>query len=100
MPTALKWIIGLIVVAGAGWFLWWSGWLGNTNNIPASQTGSAVEVKNVAADPQNGMSESGNTSDAALAQDSAALDAQLKAFAQDSSNIDSSLNDKPVAQSY
>lgn len=102
MSSALKWVIGVVIVAGAGWLLWWSGWLGNTQApAPATtQTSSAAGANNVAVAPQNGMSNSSDTSDTALAQDSTAVDAQLKAFAQDSGSIDSSLSDKPVTQSY
>jgi hypothetical protein len=44
------------------------------------------------------MSASGDTSDAAIAQDNAAVDAQLKSLSTDSANVDQGMNDKPMPQ--
>jgi len=91
----LKWIIGIVVIALAVAALWWSGWLGkmtpsqNATSTPQTQT---PEVQA----PTNGMSASNDASDAAIVQDTAAIDAQMTGLTQDSANIDTSLNDKSV----
>jgi hypothetical protein len=46
------------------------------------------------------MSASTDTSDAALNQDTAAIDAQMSAYTTDSANVTASLSDTPVVQSY
>lgn len=95
MSTITKWVIGIAVIAGAGWLLWWSGWLGTPAQAPAATSSNATSTA-----PTNGMSASNDTSDAALSQDSAAVDAQLQALSADSANVDSSINDQPVQQDY
>lgn len=99
MSTLVKWIIALIVIAGLAWVLWWSGWLkmpGTPKPVDTGlQTATTTEQDNT---PINGMSANNDASDAAIAQDTAAIDAQIKAYATDSSNVDSSLNDKQIPQ--
>lgn len=96
MSVALKWIVALIVVAAVGWLVWWSGILNKKSETALpNQNASATSTEEV---PQNGMSKSNDASDAAVAQDTAAIDAQLSAYASDSSSVDSSMNDKAVSQ--
>lgn len=96
----MKWILGIIVlVALAVGVLWWQGllqpWI-----FPQEP------VQETAQQPQPIQSQTGlptadsDTSDDALVQDSAAIDAQIKAFESDSASVDESLNDKPVEQAY
>ena len=91
----MKWIIGIVVVVLAGAALWWSGWLGNmTPSQTATTTPQAAQPQAQA--PTNGMSASNDTSDAAMAQDAAAIDAQMQGLTQDTSSVDTSLSDKSV----
>lgn len=96
MSVALKWIVALIVIAALGWLVWWSGVL---HKKPAATTPDTSAVATSTEEvPQNGMSKSNDASDQAVAQDTAAIDAQLSAYAGDSSSVDSSMNDKAVSQ--
>lgn len=91
----MKWIIGIVVIALAAAALWWSGWLGT---MMPSQTATTTPqtAQPQAQAPTNGMSDSSDTSDGAIAQDSAAVDAQIQGLTQDSAQIDSSISDKSV----
>jgi len=92
----LKWIIGIVVIALAVAALWWSGWLGKiTPSQTATSTPETSQTPQAQA-PTNGMSASNDASDAAIAQDTTAIDAQLTGLTQDSASVDSSLNDKSV----
>lgn len=99
MSTAIKWILVLIIIGGIGWFAWsrgmFSGPQPQASNTPNTSTTTAPTTP--PPDP-NGMSAATDTSDAAIAQDTAAVDAQMQALDTDSTNIDASLADKPVAQ--
>ena len=100
-----KWIIGLGVLVIVGVGLWWSGVISNlmpgasvatqqqATTTPQQQTQTQQPVSDL-------PTASNDASDAALLQDSAAVDAQLQSLNTDSSNIDSSMNDKPVSQEF
>ncbi len=94
---ALKWGVAVIVVAALAWLLWWSGWLTNKQGGPTTGNQNATSTQEQAA-PINGMSASNDASDAAIAQDSAAIDAQLSAYTTDTTDVDSSMNDKQISQ--
>ncbi len=105
MSAAIKWIIGLVVVAGLAWLLWWSGWLttpkgGQGNNQAASTSTSTSTNPTPQTQPTNGMSGSGDISDAALTQDVSTVDTQMQGLAADSASVGASLSDTPVSQSY
>ncbi len=98
-------VIVLLVVAAAG--LWWSGLL--KDYLPANF--SAFGTKAPAEEPvasttqqQQPVSDlptnAGDSSDAAIVQDSAAVDAQLKGLDSDEASADQGLNDKPTAQEF
>src|SRR5665213_726819 len=102
-----KWIIGIIVVilivAAALWYM------GDLPGMTPSQTASSTATTatttqtaqtqtNVA--QQNGMSGQSDTSDAAFTQDEAAIDTQMQGLNSDNTNVNSSLSDQPVQQSY
>ena len=99
-----KWIIGIIIVALLGGALWYSGWLGNRGTMSAQTTSTpaAATTTQQAAVPQpeDGMAATNDASDAAITQDTAAVDAQMQGLTTDSANVDSSLNDQQTAQSY
>ena len=99
MSTVSKWIIAVLCLAALAWLLWWSGWLKKpvVENTFINPTGQATTTAENSA-PINGMSANNDASDTAIAQDTTAIDAQLKAYATDSSDVDSSMNDKPVTQ--
>ena len=101
MSTAVKWVIGIIIVAALGWLLWWSGWLGHSS-APAASAPSTQQAntQTTVAQPTNGMSAPTDTSDAALSQDTAAVDAQMQGLSSDSANVNSSLNDQPGTVTY
>lgn len=95
MSTATKWVVGIAILAILAWLLWWSGWLAKPAQAPTQQQSAAS-----AQAPNNGMSAPSDTSDAALSQDGAAVDAQMQALQGDSANVDTSLNDQPIEQAY
>lgn len=101
----MKWIIGVVVVlviAGAG--LWWSGAL----NQFMSPSKPAPVVEQATTTPQQQTPQAVNdlptatsdTSDAAMVQDTAAIDAQFQSLSGDSSSMEQSFNDKQTAQEY
>jgi hypothetical protein len=98
-----KWIIGIIIVILLAGALWYSGVLGNMgmkSSQTATTTPQAATTTQAVAQPEDGMSATNDASDAAIAQDTAAIDAQMHGLATDNSNVDSSMNDKETAQSY
>ena len=102
-----KWIIGIIIVALLGGALWYSGALSSIgfgmkpSTTPTSTPQTATTTQQAAVpQPENGMAATNDASDAALAQDTAAVDAQMQGLTTDSANVDSSLSDKQTAQSY
>ena len=84
MSTTAKiiWAIIIIVIVGGGYWFW-------TTRESAPSTYAPNTLSN--ASPSD-------TSDQALDQDTAAIDAQLNAAASDSSNVGSTINDKPIEQ--
>ncbi|HUD02905.1 MAG TPA: hypothetical protein VMR46_02710 [Candidatus Paceibacterota bacterium] len=94
-----KWIIGIVVVILIGVGLWYSGVLGTfmTPPAPVQQTATTTpQTQQAAAQPEDGMSANNDASDAAITQDTAAIDAQMQGLTTDSANVDTSLNDKSV----
>lgn len=94
-----KWIIGIVVVVIIGAGLWYSGVFKTfmTPSAPAQQTATTTPAtQQAAAQPENGMSANNDASDAAITQDTAAIDAQMQGLNSDSANVDSSLNDQSV----
>ncbi|HVY72723.1 MAG TPA: hypothetical protein VG984_01570 [Candidatus Paceibacterota bacterium] len=98
MSTVSKWIIGILCLAALGWLVWWSGWLKKPATQTATDTTTQATTTAENNAPINGMSANNDASDTAIAQDTAAIDAQLKAYSTDSSDVDSSMNDKQVTQ--
>jgi hypothetical protein len=88
-----KWIAVIVVIVLAGWFIWQSGWLGGTS----SQTGAAANSTSTGS-ASTGMSNSSDTSNAGLVQDTTAIDAQMKGLDQDSASANQA--DQPVQQAY
>jgi cytoskeletal protein RodZ len=99
MPTAIKWILVLIIIGGIGWFAWSRGMFSapqpQATNTPPAATAPAPTTP--PPDP-NGMSVATDASDPAILQDTAAVDTQLQALDSDSTNVETSLTDKPVVQ--
>jgi len=104
MSTLLKWVIAIIVIVGIGFLVWWSGWFrsSNTNMQAAVATSTATTTTATTTQqvPTNGMSAANDSSDAAIAQDAAAVDLQMQALSKDDAGVAASLADKPVTQSY
>lgn len=99
MSTAVRWVIAIIIVAALAWLVWWSGWLTNKNGSAVIPAQNATSTQAAAQpEPINGMSASNDASDAAIVQDTAAIDAQISAYTTDTSDVDSSMNDKQVTQ--
>lgn len=97
-----KWIIaiGVLIIAGVG--LWWSGVLSTwmPKPAPAVQQQATTTPQQTTQPVSDLPTSGGDNSDAALVQDSAAVDAQIKSLGSDSSNIDSGMNDKPINQEF
>ena len=100
MFTVIKWLLGLIVVIGLGYALWWSGWLKSPTPPPQAptETATTTQATTTPQDP-NGMSAANDSSDTALTQDTAALDKQLDGLTADTKSAVDSANDTPVVQS-
>ena len=99
MSTGLKWIIALIVIIIAGFALWKSGLI--SLGSPATPAPQTNEQASSTPQVQSGLpTTQSDTSDAALDQDSAAIDTQLQGLSQDQTDINSSLNDQPGQQSF
>ncbi len=99
MSTAIKWIIGLIVLAALAWLVWYSGLL--SAPAPVAQRAALVATttpQQSAATTTNGMSAPADTSSAALNQDAAAIDAQVQGLQIDTTSVDASLSDKSITQ--
>ncbi len=100
-----KWIIGIIIILLLAGALWYSGILSSLGMM-SSQTPTSTPIaatttpQALVPQPENGMAATNDASDAALAQDTAAIDAQMQGLSSDSANVDSSMNDKETAQSY
>ena len=99
MSTVVKVLVAVVVLAGLGWLLWWGGWLKRPASQQATEQQTATTTQ-TQPQPIDGMSANNDTSDAALSQDAAAVDTQMQGLSGDSTNIDASLNDKPLPQSY
>ncbi len=102
----IKWIIGLAIVIVVGAGLWWSGWLSpyfsmkapapvaeQATTTPQQQTQQPAATNDL-------PTQSGDTSDAAIMQDTASIDAQMQGLNSDSTAADQSLQDKATAQEY
>lgn len=98
----MKWIIGfvLLILAVAG--LWWSGLLKDylpmkEAEAPSEQVATTTAQTQPVSDLPTATNDS---SDAAIVQDSAAVDMQLQALVSDQTSTDQSLNDKPTPQEF
>ncbi|HVV38990.1 MAG TPA: hypothetical protein VHD31_01560 [Candidatus Paceibacterota bacterium] len=101
----MKWLIGLVLVVVAGAGLWWSGllnqYLPTAKPQVAQQTATTTPQQQTTPAPINDLpTQTSDTSDAAMAQDTAAVDAQMQGLQNDSASIDQSFNDKATAQEY
>lgn len=97
----LKAIFGLLLVGLAVGGLWWSGlledYLPKKNTPPVEQMATTTPPQQPASDLPTAI---GDSSDAAIVQDSAAVDMQLQALDDDRKNTDESLNDKQTPQEF
>ena len=103
MLKTLLWIFIILIIVGGGVYLWWSGILASfipSMTPAATQTETQNQQQQVAEQPQGSLPSGNDTSDQALEQDVAAFDAQMAAYGSASSQVDQSLNDKPVTQEY
>jgi hypothetical protein len=90
MSRIIIWLVVIIVIALGVWYFW-----SGSNNAPVSQTSTAPSSATTGTQTTPA---SGGTSNAALNQQSASIDAQLQGASSDSASVDQSLNDKPVTQ--
>jgi predicted negative regulator of RcsB-dependent stress response len=105
MSMLLKWVIAIVVLVGIGWLFWWSGWLRNTNShAMQAAVGSSMATTTTQASSTpatlNGMSAASDSSNAAIAQDVAAVDVQMQGLSKDDTQVTASFNDTPITQSY
>ena len=95
---AIKWILAIIVITAIGWLVWWSGWLGAASVPPPAP--EPISIAPSTPEITNGMSSPSDTSDEAMAQDTAAIELQMQGLTNDSVQVAGSMNDKPVSQDY
>lgn len=95
----MKWLIGIIVLGALGAGLWFSGLI-NPWIFPQPPVDDTAQLQQQQTSTSGLPTKDDNSSDQALTQDTAALDAQLQALEQDSASVDASLSDKPVEQAY
>lgn len=101
-----KLLITIVVIAALGAGLWYSGYLTKIiDMIPLPQAATTAtttpQTSGVAQAPQSDLPTSEtDASDAALAQDSAAIDVQMQGLSSDSASAQSSMSDTPVSQGY
>jgi cytoskeletal protein RodZ len=97
-----KWIIGIALVVIVGIGVWWSGVLGSLMpSAPVVQQQATTTPQQNQQQPVSDLpTQTSDTSDSAMAQDAAAVDAQLQSLSSDSASIGTSLNDKPVSQEF
>jgi len=105
MSSVIKFLIVLVIAGGLGWLAWSNGLITKFTKPQTTatvQTNEQASTTPTAPEPQNtnGMSAQTDTSEAAIAQDVAAIEVMMKGLATDSADIDASLADKPITQSY
>jgi hypothetical protein len=97
-----KWIIGLgiLVIIGVG--LWWGGVFSSfmPSTPPPAPVATTTPQEETPAPVSDLPTQSNDASDAAILQDTAAIDAQMTSLDSDSANVDNGLNDKPVTQEF
>ncbi len=104
----MKALIGIVLLAVAAGGLWWSGLL--KDYLPPNMGGTAMQqatttpetpTQPAAQPPVTDLpTASDDASDAAIAQDSAAVDVQMQGLSSDEAGADQSINDKPTAQEF
>ena len=98
MSTTIRWVIAVIVLAALAWLLWWSGWLTKKPSMMTPTTSTVGQATTTPQAPLDGMTAANDDSDAAITQDTAAIDTQMQGYNTDTSNVDASMNDKEVTQ--
>ncbi|MBC7836783.1 hypothetical protein H7X87_03335 [Acetobacteraceae bacterium] len=99
----MKGIIIAAVVAGLlllGGLLWMMGVFNQFMPKEAMQTATTTQQQQVQQPTNDLPTASNDASDSAIAQDSAAIDAEMGSLSSDSASMDQSLNDQPVSQEY
>ena len=99
MSGGIKAVLGLVVLVilvGGGWYLY-KNMDSNQAMAPADQTATTTDQQAAVQPPPN-LITSNDTSDAGLAADLSAIDAQISVVAQDAVAADAGLNDKQVTQ--
>lgn len=94
----MKWIVALVIIVLIGGGAWWY-----LRGTPSPQTATTQQQATTTAQtppPTDGMSAANDASDAAIEQDTAAVDAQMQGLSTDSANVNSSLNDQPGSVTY
>jgi hypothetical protein len=103
-----KALIGIVLIAIAAGGLWWSGllkdYLPPMSLFPQAQKEAEVPAPQPEAQAQAPKSDlptaQNDASDAAIAQDSAAVDTEFQGLAQDEAGADQSINDTQGAQEF
>lgn len=98
MSMVIKWILAILILAALGWLVWWSGWLGATP--PPAPPAEPISAAPNTPEITNGMSAPSDTSDEAIAQDTAAVELQMQGLTNDSTQVTGSMSDKPGSQDY
>jgi cytoskeletal protein RodZ len=99
MSTAGKWIFAIIIIVAAGLALWKSGWLNlGSTPAPAPAQTQATSTPQAQAPQSDLPTASTDTSDAAITEDTAAIDVQMQGLTTDTSAVTASMNDKQITQ--
>ena len=99
-------IVAIIIIGGAGYY-WYSSMHSVSNAaVTATTTDQNSTAQNTASAPAGGTSgtnvnalpSGSSNSDAALTQDTAAIDAQMGGLNTDNASANQSVNDQPITQ--
>lgn len=101
MTTSIKLIVGVVIIVAVAAVLWYMGILAPLLGGGAvSETPTTTQQQVTQGPPSDLPTQSNDTSDAAIAQDAAAIDAEISALTSDSGQMDQSMNDKSIEQEY
>jgi hypothetical protein len=103
MGSSIKWVVGIVVVIVLAGVAWKMGLINKMSQPTAMSTSTpemVVATSTTQANTTGLPTDANDSSDAAMAQDSAAIDAQMQGMTTDQASLDQSMSDKPISQAY